>query len=126
MQLYVCCPHDTCGSFQNALSFLRRFGIEPALEHDGTHHYFEFDLPSEWQTERRIDFRWELAHRVVGLIYCRCERWLEEDEKGQAYKFTCRSCGHTYLFCQECDAFQRWAGCKCSVSTHNQRQSYDR
>lgn len=113
MQLYTCCPHDKCGAFQKAIGWLHSQGIEPSIEFDGDNHFFEFEFPEDWDTQRRIDFKWELAHMTHGLIFCRCERWLDENATGQCHKFTCRSCGREYLICQDCDAFDEWEGCDC-------------
>lgn len=115
MQVYTCCPHGTCGAFQGALRWLHSQGIEPSIEFDGDNHFFEFDFPEDWDTRRRIDFKWELAHITHGFIFCRCERWLDEKATGQCHKFTCRSCGREYLFCQDCDAFDEWKGCDCGA-----------
>lgn len=113
MQLYTCCPHDTCGSFQSALNWLKSHGIEPSLEHDGKHHFFDFDVPENWKLEQRIEFRWELAHKTHGLVFCRCGEWLDENKEGQVGKLTCKDCGREYLFCEKCDAFEMWPGCDC-------------
>lgn len=113
MKLYTCCPKETCNSFQKALNWLTSFGIEPALEFDGEFHFFEFHIPDEWGIDQRIEFKWQLAHRTTGLIFCRCERWLDEAAEGKVGKFVCRSCGREYLFCTDCDAFEQWAGCYC-------------
>lgn len=113
MQLYTCCPDDGCGASQKALNWLKSHGIEPALEFDGEHHYFEFHVPDDWETARKIEFRWKLAHMTSGVVFCRCERWLDEEATGQCHKFTCRSCGRDYLICRECDALEEWGGCDC-------------
>lgn len=70
MKLYTCCPHEGCGAFQESLNWLKSWAIEPALEHDGEHHYFEFDYPGDWDTEKRIDFRWELCTKTSGMVFC--------------------------------------------------------
>jgi len=113
MKLYTCCPKETCNSFQKALNWLKSFGIEPALEFDGEFHFFEFDFPDEWGINQRIEFKWQLAHRATGLVFCRCERWLDEAAEGQVGKLVCRSCGTEYMFCSYCDAYSQWAGCDC-------------
>jgi hypothetical protein len=113
MKLYTCCPNDTCEAFQRAIDWLYSKGIEPSVECDGEHHFFEFGFPKEWSIERRIDFNWELAHLTAGMVFCRCDRWLDEDAIGQCYKFTCHSCGREYKLCQECNALNEWAGCPC-------------
>ena len=113
MKLYTCCPHDTCGAFQMALNWLRSQGIEPAIKCDEEHHFFEFNFPGDWDMQRRIEFNWDLANKALGRIFCRCERWLDEDATGQVHKWICRSCGKEYFFCQECDAFDEWSGCDC-------------
>ena len=113
MKLYTCCPHETCGAFQMALKWLKSHGIEPALESDEGHHFFEFSVPGDWETQRRIEFNWELANKTSGMVFCRCERWLDEDATGQAGTLICRSCGQEYLFCQECDSVEEWSGCDC-------------
>lgn len=120
MQLYTCCPNDTCGAFQKAIRWLHSQGIEPSIEFDGEHHFFEFDFPEEWGIERRIDFKWELAHKTHGMIFCRCERWLADDATGQCHKFTCRSCGREYRICQDCNAFNEWEGCGCDGDSGEQ------
>lgn len=117
MQLYTCCPNNTCGAFQTALNWLKSHGIEPALESDGENHFFEFSIPGNWDIQRRIEFKWELANRTSGMIFCRCENWLDEDAVGQVGKLSCRSCGTEYLFCQDCDAMDKFPGCNCGMTT---------
>ena len=119
MQVYTCCPHSSCGSFQTSLSWLQSQGIEPSSEHDGHDHFFEFEFPSDWAIGRRIEFKWDLAHRVRGIVHCRCGHWLPEDQEGCVDKFACRNCGHEFLFCRECNAFEHWAGCPCESSMKN-------
>ena len=80
---------------------------------DGEFHFFEFDIPDEWGIDQRIGFKWQLAHKVTGLVFCRCERWLDEAAEGQVGRLVCRSCGTEYMFCLYCDAVSEWAGCDC-------------
>ncbi len=111
MKLYTCCPHEGCGAFQGALTWLKSHGIEPAFGFDA-HHYFDFEIPDEWSLDRKIDFRWELCERTSGQVYCRCGLWLDEDRTGTVHRFVCIECGSEYLFCRECDAFDHWVGCR--------------
>lgn len=113
MKLYTCCPHEECGAFQNSLNWLESWGIEPALEHDGEHHYFEFEVPDYWDKEKRIEFRWELCKRTSGLVFCRCGLWLDEGYGGEAYSLRCKGCGREYLFCMACQPIDDWDGCEC-------------
>ena len=83
MKLYTCCPHEGCGAFQESLNWLKSWGIEPALEYDGEHHYFEFDYPGDWGREKCIEFRWELCLKTSGSVFCRCGLWLDENHEGE-------------------------------------------
>jgi hypothetical protein len=113
MQLYVCCPNDDCGTFQRSMAFFNSHGIEPSLEHDGTHHYLEFSIPEEWDLQRKIDFNWQIAERTSGRVYCVCGRWLNEDLVAMVSQVRCPRCRTDYNFCKECNAMERWAGCDC-------------
>ena len=112
MQLYTCCPHESCDGFLKGLAFLTSFGIEPSLKSDGEHHFFEYRYPEGWSFEQKIEFHWELAQNCTGLMYCRCGQCLKECSVN-AMVFTCRMCGREFIFCRSCDAFERWAGCDC-------------
>jgi hypothetical protein len=116
MILNVCCPHDSCGTFQKALNWLKSFGIEPALEHDGEGYYFKFTIPSEWELEKKIDFNWQIANKIEGMVLCRCERWLNVVSYGLVYRHTCKDCGREYMFCTDCNAIDHWEGSYCQKS----------
>ena len=64
MKLYTCCPQRECGGFQEALSFLHRWGIEPEIGVDDDGHYFGFEVPSEWVKRRRRAFKGALARQT--------------------------------------------------------------
>jgi hypothetical protein len=118
MKLYTCCPHEGCGAFQEALNWLKSWGIEPALEHDGDHHYFEFDFPDDWDTAKRISLKWDLAKKTSGLVFCRCGLWLDENYIGDVLRTQCKDCGREYRFCMACAAVEEWEGCDCGCTTH--------
>lgn len=62
MKIYACCPHSECRAHQDALEFLRRFGIEPRLGVDDTGHYLELSLPKN--KVKRTEFLRELNGKV--------------------------------------------------------------
>lgn len=66
MKIYTCCPHEGCRSFQECLRFLHDWGIEPAIELDDTGHYFEVNIPNDWNKAKRLRFERALSERVSG------------------------------------------------------------
>lgn len=112
MKLYTCCPHEGCGAFQGALTWLKSYGIEPSLGVD-ENHYFEFEIPDDWPLEQKIEFRWQLSLRTFGAVFCCCGKWLDENLDDDLYVTTCEQCGTQYRFCTVCvhEAVERWGGC---------------
>lgn len=62
MKIYTCCPHSACRAYQDALEFLRRFGIEPTIGIDNAGHYLEVRLPKK--RTKRAEFLRELNAKV--------------------------------------------------------------
>jgi hypothetical protein len=59
IKMYVCCPHDSCDSYKDAISFLLKHGVEPNIGQDDTGHYFEIIIPDD------ITFQEELNKRIA-------------------------------------------------------------
>jgi hypothetical protein len=116
MRVDTCCPHEGCGAFQEALNWLRSWGIEPAIEFNDGHHYFEFDFPDDWEKAQRIEFRWDLCKRTSGTVICRCGLWLDDDYLGEAILARCDDCGREFLFCTSCNPIEEWGGCDCGIA----------
>lgn len=62
MRIYTCCPHSGCRAYQDALAFLRRFGIEPSIGIDDAGYYLEVRLPKN--RTKRTEFLRELNAKV--------------------------------------------------------------
>lgn len=62
MKIYTCCPRSECGAYQDALEFLRRFGVEPRIGMDDAGHYLEVRLPKN--PTKRTEFLRELNAKV--------------------------------------------------------------
>ena len=52
MKLYTCCPKEGCGAFQESLSLLKSYGIEPSIKADDDGHYFEFKISNKWRLNK--------------------------------------------------------------------------
>lgn len=63
-RIYTCCPNNDCDSFQNALGFLKSFGIEPALKCNDEGHCFDFSVPKKWTMNRIREFHNKLNEKV--------------------------------------------------------------
>ena len=97
-KLYTCCPHDTCGAFQQGLQFLHSHGIEPAILCDDD-HYFEFELPEDWSLDERRQFNSALGQMVSGGEPCfNCLNPMHHE----AAERTCTLCGRKVIICEEC------------------------
>jgi hypothetical protein len=90
--MYVCCPDNGCGAFQDTANWLKSWGIEPALGLDEHGHYLDFRPPSD--RERRKRFRRELKARCCSCSFCgRVKKSLSELQ---------HYCGAMFLVCQDC------------------------
>ena len=99
-KLYTCCPHDTCGAFQQGLQFLHSHGMEPAIccDDDGD-HYFEFELPEAWSLGDRRQFNEAIGQMVSGGKPCfNCLNSMHQE----AAERTCKLCGTKVIVCDEC------------------------
>jgi len=101
MKFYTCCPHEGCGGFQSALSFLHSWGIEPEIAVDDTGHYFAFELPTDWPESKRRKFCWLFTQKTSG-VRCKCGQWLNEDCEGKVLEVKCKRCGAISEWCLSC------------------------
>lgn len=63
MKIYTCCPESGCSSYRQTLGFLKRYGLEPSIEHDDSGHFFEVQLPKD--EGKRNRFLKALAKRTT-------------------------------------------------------------
>ena len=102
MKLYVCCPNSDCGAFQDSLTFLKSYGVEPQIKVDKTGHYFKFKIKTGG-----LDILLKLTKKINGLPFC-CFQCLKE--KGEMVKVGCKACGEEFLICQNC-GLELFKGC---------------
>ena len=55
-KLYACCTNQRCHLYQDTLSFLRTWGLDPVLEKDKAGQYFDVSPPDYWLANRRTRF----------------------------------------------------------------------
>jgi hypothetical protein len=65
-KLYACCSNPNCKKLQEAVDFLKLWGMAHKLIQEGEGWYFDVSIPPYWGDRRRERFAGAMAKRSTG------------------------------------------------------------